>query len=183
MLLLGYPGTGKYTIAKELVRQAVTAGSVVRLVDNHTASNIVFDLIAESDGRSALPEGIVKRVREINYAVLRTIAELSPTNWSFVLTHHLVDTPEIHAYLADLESVATGRGGALLVVVLSCSREALIERVVRADRWERNKLVDPERALEIAERGMLDPPGALHLDITDSTPSETAAAILTTLVD
>lgn len=44
--LLGFPGTGKYTIAKEICKQAD-----FKLVDNHLINNPLFTLIENDDKR------------------------------------------------------------------------------------------------------------------------------------
>ena len=49
-------------------------------VDNHAAANILFGLIAEADGQTALPVAVLDNVREINYIVARTIDQLSPAD-------------------------------------------------------------------------------------------------------
>jgi hypothetical protein len=177
-MLLGYPGTGKFTVASEVVRQVRSNGDEVRLIDNHATANLLFDLIEEADGKSRLPADIFDRVREINLTVLRTIDELSPKDWSFVFTHHLVDTDENRAYLKEVKEVAERRGANYLNVVLSCDLGTLVERVVRADRRHRNKLTDPERALEIVEFGQLLPADALKIDVSQLLSADAAKAIL-----
>jgi Cdc6-like AAA superfamily ATPase len=85
ILVLGYPGTGKFTVAKGLV-STLSTGAPARLIDNHVAANILFDLIAEADGRSVLPPAVLDNVREINLVIARTIDELSPLNCRSVVT-------------------------------------------------------------------------------------------------
>jgi hypothetical protein len=53
-----------------------------------------------------------------------------------------------------------------------------VERVVRADRRHRNKLTDPERALEIVEFGQLLPADALKIDVSQLLSADAAKAIL-----
>jgi KaiC/GvpD/RAD55 family RecA-like ATPase len=48
--LTGYPGTGKYTVAKELVAQLVDLGRPVRLMDNHETGNPILRLIEIEPG-------------------------------------------------------------------------------------------------------------------------------------
>ena len=50
--LIGFAGTGKYTIAKEICRL-----TNARLVDNHLINNPVFSLI-RADGKTLLPESV-----------------------------------------------------------------------------------------------------------------------------
>ena len=116
VLVLGYPGTGKFTVAKELVTALSTGEGSVKLIDNHVAANVLFDLIAEADGRSVLPPEVVDNVREINLIIARTIDEVSPRDWSFVLTHHLRDNERNQL----LRGPPTGHRGASWIDLSSC---------------------------------------------------------------
>jgi adenylylsulfate kinase-like enzyme len=62
--LTGYPGTGKYTIAKELVRRLEERGETARLVDNHTVGDPILGLIPISRETPVPPE-IWERVRAV----------------------------------------------------------------------------------------------------------------------
>jgi tRNA uridine 5-carbamoylmethylation protein Kti12 len=171
VLILGYPGTGKFTVAKELVSALSTEGTPVRLIDNHVAANILFDLIAEADGQSVLPLAVLDNVREINLIIARTIDELSPLDWSFVLTHHFRDNERNDSYVGQLQTIARRRGATFLPVILTCEHGVLVQRVTRAERRSRNKLVDPSIALSIIQGGMLIPKGSITIDVTSRTPA------------
>ena len=177
VLILGYPGTGKFTVGKELVRALSSTGSPVRFIDNHVAANILFDLIAESDGQSVLPRRVLDNVREINLIIARTIDEVSPLDWSFVLTHHLQDNERNHAYVLQLQTIAERRGSVFLPVILTCDRQVLVERVTQAGRRSRNKLIDPSIARSIMDGGMLIPNGSITIDITSRDPAEAVTIV------
>ena len=177
VLVLGYPGTGKFTVAKELVTALSTGEGSVKLIDNHVAANVLFDLIAEADGRSVLPPEVVDNVREINLIIARTIDELSPRDWSFVLTHHLRDNERNHSYVDHLQAIAERRGSIFLPVILTCEPRVLVQRVTQPERRVRNKLVDPSIALRIREGGMLTPNGSMTIDTTSRSPADTVARI------
>jgi hypothetical protein len=178
-LLLGFPGAGKYTTAVELVRLLSGLGAVTRLLDNHRVSNILFDLIAEADGSSPLPVGIFPRLRDINNAVLRTIRELSPADWSFVMTHYLTDNPANRKYVDEIHEVAHYRNGRFIPIVLSAELGELLDRIPSQERRDRQKLVDPDVARAVVESGdLLVPDNAIHIDVTASLPVDTARSIL-----
>src|SRR5580698_1059674 len=82
--LIGFPGTGKYTIAQEIARK-----ENFRLVDNHLINNPVFSLIP-LDGQTKLPERIWDNTRKIWEAVSDTIIHISPREYNFVLTNSLI---------------------------------------------------------------------------------------------
>ncbi|HEY6427414.1 MAG TPA: AAA family ATPase [Acidimicrobiales bacterium] len=182
LVVLGYPGTGKFTVSKELVSRFADGGRPVRLVDNHATANVLFDLIAEADGQSVLPPKVLENVREMNLIVARTIEELSPPEWSFVFTHHLRNNERSHSYLGRLQGIAKHRDSTFLPVVLTCEKDVLIKRVTESGRRDRNKLVDPSIAGDIIEGGMLVPVDSLTIDTTLRSPMETARIILDELV-
>jgi broad-specificity NMP kinase len=180
IVILGYPGTGKLTVASELVRQMSALGHTARLIDNHSVGDLLFPLIKEADGKSPLPSGIVRRFREVSVSVLKTIEELSPPEWSFVFTHHLVDSDSSRVYLEQFRAVAAAKGSRFLPVVLRCSPDTLAERVVMPERLGR-KLTDVARAMEIIEEGILVPADAVVIDITHLSAPEAAKTILATI--
>ncbi len=177
VVVLGYPGTGKFTVSTELVSTLAQEKVPVRLVDNHRVSNVLFDLIAEADGQTVLPSKVLDNVRAMNMIVARTIDELSPPDWSFVFTHHLPDNRRSRSYLARLKAIASNRGSTFLPVVLTCDQEVLLKRVVEPGRRARNKLIDPSIAIDIIEGGMLVTTDSITIDTTFRTPAEVAETI------
>jgi tRNA uridine 5-carbamoylmethylation protein Kti12 len=177
VLILGFPGTGKLTVSRELVASLSAEGVPVRLIDNHATANVLFDLIAEADGKTPLPPEVLENVREMNQIVARTIENLSPRDWSFVFTHHLRDNEQNRSYLERLQAVAKTRRSTFLAVVLTCDHDVLLTRVAEPERRSRNKLIDPAIAETILEGGMLVPDQALAIDITVLPPTGTAKII------
>jgi hypothetical protein len=178
-LLLGYPGTGKFTVAGEIVRQLRAAGRQTKLLDNHAVSDLIFPLVPQADGKSPLPAELIDRVRELNNVVLTTIEQLSPPQWSFVFTHHLIDNDANRRYVARLQRLAELRGAVFVPVTLWCESTALLHRVVQPERHGR-KLVDPDRALDYLLDDVIVPPSplALRLDITRLSPADAASTII-----
>jgi protein-L-isoaspartate(D-aspartate) O-methyltransferase len=99
----------------------------------------------------------LENVREINQIVVRTIEELSPPEWSFVFTHHRIDSEVHRSYDRRLEEVAKNRASTFLPVVLTCDHDVLLKRVTELERRLRNKLIDPSIAENIVDQGMLVP--------------------------
>ena len=174
--LLGYPGTGKYTVAKELTRQLNAAGRTTKLLDNHATANLIFDVVPPAERLSAPSMAHVGTIRR---AVLTAIEELSPPDWSFVFTNWIPPTSSL-ATVERHRDLAVGRGLPFVVVVLECERDEILRRVSGDDRAARLKLVDVRRAAEVIDGGALVPdwPGVLHLDVTSRSPEQAAAWIL-----
>ena len=179
-LLLGYPGTGKYTVAKAMAAGLEQLGRTTRVVDNHYVNNPVFGLV-EQDGVGHLPEGLWDRVGEVRNALLATIESLSPANWTFIFTNWIAETEaEGASYIDRLKAIARTRGSDFECVRLTCDPEELRRRVVAPDRRERMKWTDSEGVLRLTEtHPLLDPgPPAFTIDNTELEPAECAAEIL-----
>lgn len=119
---------------------------------------------------------------EVRERVLTAIAELSPPGWSFVFTNViLAGDPRKEATVAALRSLAAGRGGRYVPVVLTCSVDEHRRRIAAPGRAERQKWTDADAVqAHVADRP-LDPPddlSRLDLDITDRSPDDAAQAIL-----
>nr|MBI1231918.1 hypothetical protein [Cytophagales bacterium] len=174
--LIGFPGTGKYTIAKE-----IAALENFIIVDNHLINNPVFSLV-ELDGKTKLPSRIWDNVEQIWDAVLDTMVYVSPKEYNFVLTNALFDdNEEDHAFYKKIENMACARESKFVPVILSCSAPELQRRIVSKDRALRLKEVCAEAALHYHENEkVLQPENdyLFEMDITSLTPAEVAKRIL-----
>jgi hypothetical protein len=175
VLLLGYAGSGKLTIARAL---APAIGALV--VDNHWINNPIFGLLG-TDGVTPLDRGVWHEVDRVRAAVMETIAAYSPPDMSFVFTYcAFEEDPGDHRSYALMRSTAERRGALFVPVRLLCSEAELVRRVAMPDRKERLKSVNPEEAIEERRtRTILDPrhPNQLTLDVSELTAAAAADAI------
>lgn len=174
--LLGYPGTGKYTIGKEICDQ----NSRFRLVDNHLVNNPIFSII-NADGKTPLPVSVWEAVGKIWDAVLDTMVYVSPPDFNFVMTNALFNSEGDKAWFDQIENMANARNAKFVPVVLRVSVEEHQKRIGRADRRERMKETDPKSPQRYALLDNLyvpDHPNLLTLDVSDIPPSESAQIIL-----
>ena len=179
-LLLGYPGTGKYTVAQALASELEARGRTTRVVDNHYVNNPVFGLVAQ-DGIVRLPEGIWDRVGEVRNALLATVETLSPRDWSFVFTNWIAEGEvEGIEYLKRLRAIARTRGSEFVCVRLTCEPDELARRVVSQSRRERMKWTDGAAVVALTKRlAILDPgPRTFTVDNTRLAPENCARGIL-----
>jgi len=178
--VVGYPGVGKYTVAKELADLASVDGLRVVVVDNHLTSNVIFSVLPV-DGIAPLPATVWDRVQEVRDAVLRTIEELSPPEWSFVFTNVLTEgVPEDERVVDRLIELANRRHSRYVPVRLSCRTDELLARVTRPDRRARQKWVDPVGVRSFTDTSTvldIDHPARLDIDVT-SLPARDAAALI-----
>jgi len=180
-LLLGFPGTGKYTVGKALAAELEQRGETVRLIDNHYVNNVIFGVI---DQRGRLPEGVWELVRQVRNAVTSALLEFGAPERNIIFTNFITEAevPDLPPeFLARLNALGEQRSSGVRVVRLTCELEELSRRVQLQDRAERMKLTNSDvlRKL-VAENTIYDPPDrpTITLDVTDVSPAETAKRIL-----
>jgi hypothetical protein len=179
--LVGYPGTGKYTVARALVAAARADGARAVLQDNHASGNLILSVL-DGDGTQRLAPVVWERVGEIREVVYRTIEDLSPPDASFVFTNVLkAGDPGDEAVVERLARVAAARGSAFLPVRLSCDLEVLLTRVPDPDRRARHKWIDPDAVrafIEATDLVDLSEHQPIDVDTTTDPPEQSAQRIL-----
>src|SRR4029453_3989564 len=111
IVLIGFAGTGKFTIGRELCER-----TGAKLIDNHLINNPVFKVL-NADGITPLPSGVWDKVKSVRAIVYDSIRELSPPDLSFVFTIELIESsPGDRQGFVDLEQLAAGRGSLFVPV-------------------------------------------------------------------
>ena len=173
--LLGFPGTGKYTIAKEICRQ-----TDFKLVDSHLINNPIFSLIP-LDGKTKLSDNVWAYTDKIRSIVLDAMINLSPPEYSFVLTNNLYEGDQEDLAIYDqVKNTAEQKRAKLIPIRLLCSPEELQNRIPSTERAERFKQTNPD-ALDIyLENEIIKTkhPNELTLDVTQRSPKQATKSIL-----
>jgi hypothetical protein len=174
--LLGAPGTGKYTIAREMAQLAD-----LRLVDNHLINNPLFSIVRQ-DGKTKLPPRIWDNVAKIWEAVADTMVHISPPHFSFILTNALFDhDADDRKHMENMRRVATERKGMYVPIRLVITDVAEhVRRITAAGRNERMKETNAEAPDRYAAREVLKTryPEEFTLDVTRLEAAEAARRIL-----
>jgi len=175
ILLLGFPGVGKLTIAREL-SPLLTA----KVIDNHWFNDPILRLL-DDDGMTPLPNGVWAYTARVRQAVLDAIVAYGPPSANFIFTHAGIEGDErSNRTFQQIAGAAQQRGAVLVPVRLLCDEEELARRVTTPARRERLKSVDAQAAREKSRRAqVLHPqhPFTLNLDVTSKTAEASAAAI------
>jgi shikimate kinase len=174
--LIGFAGTGKYTIAKEIAKIAD-----FRVVDNHLINNPIFTVV-QIDGKNPVPEEVWVKVREVKKIVFDTIIELSPPEFNFVFTNELVEgNPKALDSYQKIEELAIKRNSTFIPVRLLCEVDELAKRISTDERTAMYKVTDKARAYNmVKEFEVLRPnhPNTITIDVTDKSPFEAAKLII-----
>jgi hypothetical protein len=141
--LIGYGGTGKYTIAKEI---ALLTDAVI--VDNQLVNHPVFNVLG-ADGKTRLPDSIWPKIESIRRIVLDTIAELAKPQVSFLFTNELYEgKPRDRRWYEDVALLAAKRQALFVPVILHCEPEEHDRRVNSPERAVRLKETGADRTRE-----------------------------------
>lgn len=176
----GYPGSGKYTIARALARKSDTHFVVV---DSHHVNNTIFSVL---DTTAPMPAEAWHYIAGVREHVLHAIEELAPPSWSFVFTNYRAERIVEHvAAVERLRAVADRRGSQFVSVTLHCEPGELKRRIANRDRADRLKIVDPARLDAYFGTELVRPDAAItiELDVTELAPEDAAARILARLED
>lgn len=173
--LYGFSGTGKYTIAK-----AICELEDVKLVDNHLINIPLFTLL-KVDGKTPLPSQIWDNVGKIWDAVLDTIENISPNEYSFVLTNALSnENPDDQVWFERVSKASENSKRLFIPIRLIIDIEENERRIISEERSHRLKETDPKAPKRNAQNSVLlsEHPHELTLDVTNLSPMEAARAIL-----
>jgi hypothetical protein len=176
VLLIGFAGTGKYTVGRELCDL-----TGAKLIDNHLINNSIFTVVS-ADGITPLPTGVWAKVKEIRQIVYSAIRELAPPHLSFVFTMELIEGKpgELGAFL-DLVQLAADRESLFVPIRMTCEADELCRRVTDPGRAKMLKAISAEAARrKCAEEMVLNPthPNLRTLDVTNRSVKEVVASIL-----
>lgn len=179
VLLMGFAGSGKFTIAKEIAKHPH-----FKLVDNHLWNNVIFRLI-EQDGITPLPEAVWDKSGKVCNAVFETMKELSPNHFSFVITNEMIEGDKYPPmFFQKVVQLANERNSLLLPVRLICEEKELVRRVKTPERLNSYKTIDDNRAKQLSRNNKVfhsHHVNEITIDVTNLQPSEACKEILNNL--
>jgi hypothetical protein len=174
ILLMGFAGTGKYTIGQGLSRL-----TGAKLVDNHLINNPIFTVV-DADGVTPLPPQVWGKIKLIRRIVYDSIRELSPPHLSFIFTMELRENNSAdQVAFMELKNLAQARGSLFVPIRLICDVEELCRRVASPERAERLKTISTEQARKRCEEDKVLTPRHKNLRTIDVTAKSVSGGVAT----
>jgi deoxyadenosine/deoxycytidine kinase len=174
--LIGFAGTGKFTIAQEIARLTNS-----KVVDNHLINNPILSVIDAAPDTHLSPV-VWQKIREIRQIVLDTIETLAAPDASFIFTNELIEGElEDEKIFSKIAELANRRQSTFLPVRLECAEEELCRRILFENRKERLKDTNPKKAQEKYKNFTVFKPTtatSLTVDVTHLSAEQTARIIL-----
>ena len=171
------PGTGKLTIAKEIVKQFGARGEPCARLDNHATHNLVWKLIPE---HRKFDPPVLAKVSELRRVLLEAAAELTSETHSIVFANVL--PPDCEPTIVDPNrDLALKLGKTFVALELTLDPEEVMRRVGNPDRVANLKLTDVKRARQVIDGGQTLPthwPQLCQLAIDGLTAAEAAERII-----
>jgi adenylate kinase family enzyme len=167
--LIGKPGVGKYSIAKEIAKYDYI------VCDNHLVNNPILSLL-NIDRKTIIPESAWNAIGNIRTIVLEFMTHCTKNN--YVMTNVLNDDNSDRALFKSVENMARHRNSIFVPVVLSISQDEHVKRITNADRSERYKSTDIADTLTTVSLLPIVHTNLLTLDVTQLSAKEAAQKIL-----
>jgi RimJ/RimL family protein N-acetyltransferase len=167
--LFGYPGTGKYTISQELMKQDFI------VCDNQLINNPIFTLL-NYDGFTRISELGWNAIARIRTAVFDFMAMEHKNN--YVLTNCLYENEGDRNCYLQVEAMALKRDSIFIPVKLLISKEENLKRISEPSRRARWKSIDPQEVYQRNELIQIEHPHLLELDVSALSAAEAAGEIL-----
>ena len=169
LYLIGFAGTGKYTIAKEIAK------SGYKVVDNHLINNPIFSLLDLND-ETQIAENAWISVRKIRHIILDFIVQDQKSN--FIFTNVLLEEEDDWKIYNLIKETAEKRESLFIPLKLTLSHDEHKKRIVNPDRKTRFKTTNPAEVHIKKEMIKIDHPHLMEINVTDLSAGEAAKEIL-----
>ena len=166
LYLIGHPGVGKLTIAKEMKNYT--------LCDNHLINNVIFSLL-KLDEQYHVPESAWDYIEQVRDVVFDFISHDKRNH--YILTNVLNDDEGDRRLFQKVENLAERKNAILVPVKLFVDYDVHVKRIQNADRVkllksrDRDDIKPYESLLKIAHKNLLE------LDTTNLSAIESAGKI------
>ena len=172
---LGFPGVGKYTIAKKVS----DLNKDFLLIDNHKTNNLLFPLINLDQ---PIPDEFWDIVIKIRENVFEAIEKFYDPKKSLIFTNALYENDTIDRSVYNrIETLAKQRKSLFIPIRLNCTTEELKKRIGNPDRKELYKITSSAYIdnLIIGNKKVIitNHPNEINVDVTNLSVEESIKVV------
>jgi broad-specificity NMP kinase len=170
--LIGFPGSGKSTTAKEISKIIDAV-----IVSNNFINNIIFNVINLQNAK--VPDDLWESIFLIRKNMLAILEKHHIKSKHYIFTNELLKgdryDQKVYNLILDL---STKMNASIFSVVLHCNKAELAKRVQSKERSQENKITDLDFAMKRIEgERLFIPEGALEIDNSSLSAKEVARKI------
>jgi broad-specificity NMP kinase len=170
--LIGFAGTGKYTIAKELAKL-----DKFKIVHNHLVNDAIFNVLDKFD--SDVPEYVWDQISKVRNAVFETIEKYSDKKLNFIFTNELVENRQSDVELyKKVEGIGLARKSYFQPIKLTINIDEHKKRIISEERKQSHKISDIEYINTILGSKLLEPKGVIELNVSNLSAENAAKDIM-----
>ncbi len=175
--LFGFPGSGKYTIAKTIKEQV--DNSV--LLHNHAISDLIFPIV-KADRNTKLPEEIWGHISSIRKEVLNVLSTLAYKDRLYLMTNCLFHEEDADQKIyQDVKKSVEKAGLIFFPVRLEISPEENKKRITSSERKHKFTLMHDEFVDEWHNNYTVlktNHPNELTIDVSSLPKTEAASEVI-----
>ncbi|WP_425386112.1 AAA family ATPase [Wolbachia endosymbiont (group A) of Barypeithes pellucidus] len=171
--MIGFPGSGKSTTAKELCKIIDAV-----IVSNNLFNNIIFDIVKLQNAE--VPDDLWEKIFAVRENILAILEKYYVKSKHYIFTNELVEgDPYDQKIYNSVVNLSKKMGAEILPVVLHCNNEELVRRVQSEERHQENKITDSNYATKkIKGKKLFIPGGTLEIDNSNLSAKEVAKKIV-----
>ena len=171
--LIGFPGSGKFTTAKELCK--IIDGVIV---SNNLFNNIIFDIVKLQNAE--VPDDLWEKIFAVRENMLAILEKYYIKSKHYIFTNELIESdPHDQKLYNSVVNLSKKVGVEILPVALHCNNEELVKRVQSEERCRESKITDSDFAIKrIRGKRLFVPEGSLEIDNSNLSAKEIAKRIV-----
>lgn len=171
--LIGFPGSGKFTTAKELCKIIDAV-----IVSNNLFNNIIFDIVKLRNAE--VPDDLWEKIFAVRENILAIMEKYYVKSKHYIFTNELVEgDPYDQKIYNSVINLSRKMGVKIFPVVLHCNNEELVKRVQSEERYQENKITDSDFAMKRIEgKRLFIPEGTLEIGNSNLSAKEVAKKII-----
>ncbi len=171
--LIGFPGSGKFTTAKELCK--IIDGVIV---SNNLFNSIIFDIVKLQNAE--VPDDLWEKIFAVRENMLAILEKHYIKSKHYIFTNELIEgDPHDQRLYNSVVNLSKKMDMKILHVVLHCNNEELVRRVQSEERYQENKITDSDFAMKkIKGKRLFIPEGTLEIGNSNLSAKEVAKKIV-----